>query len=590
MYPRNNASPERLAIGQVILIADGTVQSASVVITVRGQGGSEGTGGGTTVYGGDNTVYYTPTQAETNFTSFTIIASKASCISSSMTVITSAASTPGQVDLKSVQGTAQTANDNGLDINTLITQVGTILGRIIGTLEAGSHNPASTAQLAVLTDWINGGRLDTLLDAIPTTAMRGTDNAALASLVTSARMGALTDWIDGGRLDTLLDAIPTTPMRGTDNAALASLVTSARMGALTDWINGGRLDVLLDAIPTTAMRGTDSGPTNTQMVAAFTEIKGSTWSGTDTLEGIFDASGGSTPAAIADAVWDEVQSGHTTAGTFGLYLDSEVSGAGGGSGLTASETRAALGLASANLDTQLTASTTATGFASPAQVATALTDIYLDRLFATNYDPASKPGSATALLNELVENDGGVARYTVNALENGPSGSGSSAEVIAAAVWDTLQSAHKISGTYGLYLQSNSGYVPASGGASGLTSETAPFNAYEYGQVIRANMKQDISAFTVFEIVIQPEKGSSKNASQLPNRPNGAVIASGADVTVGTVDVTIGDVLYAANEYLEYTTKINDLSHPGTWRVRGTVVKSAANKLLGDFLRFTVLD
>jgi hypothetical protein len=93
MYPRNNASPERIAIGQVILIADGTVQSESVVITVRGQGGSEGTGGGTTVYGGDNTVYYTPTQAETNFTSFTIIASKASCISSSMTVITGVAPT-----------------------------------------------------------------------------------------------------------------------------------------------------------------------------------------------------------------------------------------------------------------------------------------------------------------------------------------------------------------------------------------------------------------------------------------------------------------------------------------------------------------
>lgn len=42
--------------------------------------------------------------------------------------------------------------------------------------------------------------------------------------------------------------------------------------------------------------------------------------------------GGSlTEAGIADAVWDEAQSGHTTAGTFGLYLDSTVSTAGGGS-------------------------------------------------------------------------------------------------------------------------------------------------------------------------------------------------------------------------------------------------------------------
>ena len=70
--------------------------------------------------------------------------------------------------------------------------------------------------------------------------------------ITAARMGALTDWIDGGRLDLLLDAIPTTAMRGTDNAALASLVTAARMGALTDWIDGGRLDLLLDFLKNVA--------------------------------------------------------------------------------------------------------------------------------------------------------------------------------------------------------------------------------------------------------------------------------------------------------------------------------------------------
>jgi len=44
--------------------------------------------------------------------------------------------------------------------------VETILGRIIGTLAAGAHNPATAAQIAVLSDWINGGRLDLLLDAI----------------------------------------------------------------------------------------------------------------------------------------------------------------------------------------------------------------------------------------------------------------------------------------------------------------------------------------------------------------------------------------------------------------------------------------
>jgi hypothetical protein len=41
-----------------------------------------------------------------------------------------------------------------------------------------------------------------------------------------------------------------------------------------------------------------------------------------------------TMAEIADGVWDEAQSGHTTVGTFGYFLDAQVSGAGaGGSGL-----------------------------------------------------------------------------------------------------------------------------------------------------------------------------------------------------------------------------------------------------------------
>jgi hypothetical protein len=99
MYPRNAASPERLAIGQVVLISDGTVQSTGVAVTVRGQGAAESASGGTIAYGADNTVYYTPTQAETNYTSFVLIASKASCFSVSLNVVTTASATPGKVVL-----------------------------------------------------------------------------------------------------------------------------------------------------------------------------------------------------------------------------------------------------------------------------------------------------------------------------------------------------------------------------------------------------------------------------------------------------------------------------------------------------------
>lgn len=62
------------------------------------------------------------------------------------------------------------------------------------------------------------------------------------------------------------------------------------------------------------------------------------------------------------------------------------------------------------------------------EVDAALADIHLDHLLAVDYDPASKPGVSTALLNELVESDGGVSRYTANALEQGPTGGGGVAD------------------------------------------------------------------------------------------------------------------------------------------------------------------
>ena len=63
-----------------------------------------------------------------------------------------------------------------------------------------------------------------------------------------------------------------------------------------------------------------------------------------------------------------------------------------------------------------------------------VTDYHLDHLLAADYDPASKPGVATALLNELIESDSGVSRLTANALEQGPVATGFSTHS-AADVW-----------------------------------------------------------------------------------------------------------------------------------------------------------
>jgi hypothetical protein len=103
-----------------------------------------------------------------------------------------------------------------------------------------------------------------------------------------------------------------------------------------------------------------------------------------------------------------------------------------------------------------------------ATVDTALADIHLDHLLAVDYDPASKPGVSTALLNEIVENDGGVSRFTVNALENAPSGTGASAETIADAVWDELSTGHTDAGKAGARMWTDVAAILADTGTDGV--------------------------------------------------------------------------------------------------------------------------
>ena len=81
MYPRNSASLPRISVGAVVQISDGAVQTAGVSIVVRPEGGAETAGAGTLSYGATSgIVYYTPTQAETDFTAFVVVAYKAGCI------------------------------------------------------------------------------------------------------------------------------------------------------------------------------------------------------------------------------------------------------------------------------------------------------------------------------------------------------------------------------------------------------------------------------------------------------------------------------------------------------------------------------
>jgi hypothetical protein len=208
----------------------------------------------------------------------------------------------------------------GLDLDT---QIGTDIDAIL----------ADTNELQG--DWVNGGRLDLLLDAIPTTAMRGTDNAALASVCTEARLAELGaanlpadidailadtnelqgDWTNTGRLDTILDSI----------LADTNILQ-------TEWADGGRLDVLLDgaSAPSAATVadavwdeakadhvGVGSFGELAAAVLADTDILQSEWADGGRLDVLLDGASAPSAATVADAVWDEATAGHVAAGSFG---------------------------------------------------------------------------------------------------------------------------------------------------------------------------------------------------------------------------------------------------------------------------------
>lgn len=196
MYPINAASPERIAIGAVIDIATGAVQTSGCTVTVRGQGGAEAGSAGTIAYGATGIVYYTPTQAETNFTSFVLIASKASCIPVCVTVVTTASAVAGYAGLDwgvMTQKTASNALTNTtiattqkVDVETIKTQAVAISGA--GTVTFPNATVASTTNITAgtittvtnLTNAPTSGDLTAVMKASVTTAATAATPTAAA--------------------------------------------------------------------------------------------------------------------------------------------------------------------------------------------------------------------------------------------------------------------------------------------------------------------------------------------------------------------------------------------------------------------------
>lgn len=161
-----------------------------------------------------------------------------------------------------------------------------------------------------------------------------------------------------------------------------------------------------------------------------------------------------------DSIWDEPRTGHTTSGTFGFYLDSQVSAAGGGSGLTPQEIRDAMKLAptagtpaAGSIDEHLDDILTDTSTTIPAQITS-----------LNNFDPANDVVARVTLVDTTTTNTD--MRGTDNALLSSSYTVAPTVNQIADAVWDESQAGHTTVGTFGYYLDSQ----VSSAGGSGLTA------------------------------------------------------------------------------------------------------------------------
>lgn len=139
-----------------------------------------------------------------------------------------------------------------------------------------------------------------------------------------------------------------------------------------------------------------------------------------------------------------------------------------------------------------TATWNATALASiNAEADAAIETYHLDHLLAADYDPASKPGVSTALLNELVESDSGVSRFTANALEQAPTGgSAPTAGEIADAVWEEAIAAH--SGTSGSTAEALN--AAGSAGDPWTTQLPGAYGAGSAGKIVGDNINATVSS------------------------------------------------------------------------------------------------
>lgn len=411
---RNSASQ---TIGaQLVSATDGSAFTGSVTCYVTGDGGTQAVGSvgsGACTHEGNGFHTYAPAQAETNYAhvaytfvgtgavpvtvqvypsypqtgdafarigangaSLSAIPWNASWDAEVQSEVTDALtdSTAGAVAWQGVvdQGTAQSATSTTL---VLRSAAGFADDELIGATILITGGSAGVGQARLITDYV--GSTDTATVEAWTTTPTGTitykvyatapgsGGSGLDAAGVRAAIG-----LASANLDTQLAALPT----AAENAA--AVWDEARSGHTTTGSFGQGVasvqgNVTGSVASVTGAVGSVTGNVGGNVVGSVASVTAGVTVTTNndktgyTVSTVSDKTGYSLSAAGVDAIWDEPQSGHVTADTFGAYLDSSISGVSTG-GVSAAD------IADAVLDEALS------GHATAGTLGAAVSDILTD--------------------------------------------------------------------------------------------------------------------------------------------------------------------------------------------------------------------
>lgn len=234
MYPRNASIPPTLTLGQILLLADGTIQTTGASVRVKIGTGAWGAGAGTLACDATSGEWtYTPTQAETADAFFLVVAYKTDCTSRSLTVITSASATAGYagLDWSKITSPTSTVGLSGTTIKTA-TDIET------DTVDIQSRIPTA----------LDNGRMVCLVDAVTNGVMVENSfdsdyyNAVQSGLSTLNAAGVRTALgMAAADMDTQLDAI--LAASGGDGVIVAPLVQTDSQRNTPAYIECNQYDV-----------------------------------------------------------------------------------------------------------------------------------------------------------------------------------------------------------------------------------------------------------------------------------------------------------------------------------------------------------